>query len=47
MGSSLQTLVAATEKACLPKVSLIFGTASCCEMDDQSYLGIFERYMRL
>ena len=34
MGSSFQTLGAATEKARLPKLSLVLGTISCCEMDD-------------
>ena len=41
MGSSFQTLGAATEKACLPKLSFVLGTISCCEIDDLSCLGIF------
>ena len=42
IGSSLQTLGAATEKARLPKLSFVLGTISC-EIDDLSYLVIFER----
>ena len=64
MGSSFETLGAATEKACfqsdgefiadprrsaekacLPKLSFVFGTISC-EIDDLSCLGIFERCRR-
>ena len=41
MGSSFQTLGAATEKACLPKLCLVLGTISCCEMDDLGCLGIY------
>ena len=37
-GSSFQTLGAATEEARLPKLSLVFGTTSCCEIDDLSCL---------
>ena len=47
MGSSLQTLGAATEKARLPKLSYVLGKISCCEIDDMSCLGIFERRRRL
>ena len=47
MGSSFQTLRAATEKARLPKLSFVLGTISCCEIDDLSCLGIFERCRRL
>ena len=47
MGSSLQTLGAATEKARLPKLSFVLGTISCCEIDDLSCLEIFERCKRL
>ena len=49
MRNSFQTLGAATEKARLPKLSfvLLFGTISCCEIDDLSCLGIFERCRRL
>ena len=43
MGSSPQTLGAVTEKAHLCKLSLVLGTISCCEMDDLSCLGIFNR----
>ena len=41
MGSSFQTLGAATEKAHLPKLSLALGTISYCEIE------IFERCRRL
>ena len=47
IGSSFQTLGAATEKARLPKLSFVLGTISCCEIDDLSCLGIFERCRRL
>ena len=47
MGSSFQTLGAATEKARLPNLSFVLGTISCFEIDDLSYLGIFERCRRL
>ena len=46
MGSSFQTLGAATEKARLLKLSSFLGTISC-ETDDLSCLGIFERCRRL
>ena len=46
IGSSFKTLGAATEKACLPKLSFVLGTISC-EIDDLSCLGIFERCRRL
>ena len=46
IGSSFQTLGAATEKARLPKLSFVLGTISC-ELDDLSCLGIFERCRRL
>ena len=45
--SSFRTLGAATEKARLPKLSFVLGTISCCEVDDLSCLGIFERCRRL
>ena len=45
MGSSFQTLGAATEKASLPKLSFVLGTISC-EIDGLSCLGIFGRYKR-
>ena len=34
IGSSFLTLVAATEKARLPKLSFVLGTISCYEVDD-------------
>ena len=46
MGSSFQTLGAATEKAHLFKLSFVLGTISY-EIDDLSCLGIFERCRRL
>ena len=46
MGCSFQTIGAATEKACLPKFSLVLGTGSC-EIHDLSCLWIFERCRRL
>ena len=46
MGISFQTLGAATEKACLPKLSFLLGTI-CCEIDYQSCLEIFQRCRRL
>ena len=47
MGSSFQTLGTVTEKACLPKLSFVSGTIRCCEIDDLSCLGIYERCRRL
>ena len=47
IGSSSQTLGAATEKARLPKLSFVLGTISYCEIDDLSCLGIFEICRRL
>ena len=41
MGSSFQTIVAATEKACLPKLSFVLGTISC-EIDGL-YCNLFGR----
>ena len=41
MGSSFQTLGAATEKACLPELNLVLGTISR-EIDHLSWLGTFE-----
>ena len=38
IGSSFQTLGAATVKARLPKLSFVLGTISCCEIDDRSSL---------
>ena len=46
IGSSFQTLGAATEKARLPKLSFVLGTISC-EIDDISCLGILEICRRL
>ena len=43
MGNSFQTLGIATEKACLPKLSLVLRTIHCCKMDDLSCIRIFER----
>ena len=47
IGSSFQTLGAATEKARLPKLSFVLGTISYCEVDDLSCLGIFERFNKI
>ena len=33
----------ATEKACKPRFSLVLGQESCCEGDDLSCLGMFDR----
>ena len=38
---------AATEKARLPRFSLVLGIESCCEVDDLSCLGTLEKCMRL
>ena len=38
MERSFQIVAAATEKARLPKLSFVFGTISCCEIDYLSYL---------
>ena len=40
-------LGATTEEACLPNLSFVLGTISCCEIDDLSCLGILERCRRL
>ena len=45
--SCFEMLGAATEKARLPIVSLVVGTSSCCEVDDLSCLGMFDRCRRL
>ena len=47
MGSSFETLGSVTEKACLPKLSFVSGTIRCCEIDDLSCVGIYERCRRL
>ena len=47
MGSSLQILGAATEKARLPKLSLVLGTIGFCEIDYLTYLRQFKRCRRL
>ena len=39
VGSSFQMVGAATEKARLPRFSLVLGIESCCEVDDLSCLG--------
>ena len=36
-------MVAATEKARLPRFSLVLGIESCCEVDDLSCLGTLEK----
>ena len=41
IGSSFQTLGAATEIARLPKLSFVLCTISLCEIDDLSCLGIY------
>ena len=38
---------AATEKARLPRFSLVRGIESCCEVDDLSCLGTLEKCRRL
>ena len=38
VGSSFQMMGAATEKARLPRFSLVLGIESCCEVDDLSCL---------
>ena len=38
---------AATEKARLPRFSLVLGIESCCEVDDPSCLGMLEKCRRL
>ena len=38
---------AATEKARLPRFSLVLGIESCCEVDDLSCLGTLEKCRRL
>ena len=40
VGSSFQMKGAATEKAGLPRFSLVLGIESCCEVDDLSCLGM-------
>ena len=42
VGSSFQMMGAATEKARLPRFSLVLGIESCCEVDDLSCLGTLE-----
>ena len=46
-GNSFQTLGASTEKTLLPKLSLLLEAIKCCQIDDLSCLGIFERCRRL
>ena len=43
VGSSFQMMGAATEKARLPRFSLVLGIESCCEVDDLSCLGTLEK----
>ena len=38
---------AATEKARLPRFSLVLGIGSCCGVDDLSCLSMLEKYRRL
>ena len=38
---------AATEKARLPRFSLVLGIEGCCEVDDLSCLGMLETCRRL
>ena len=40
-------MCAATEKARLPRFSLVLGIESCCEVDDLSCLRMLEKCMRL
>ena len=47
VGSSFQMMGAATEKARLPRFSLVVGIESCCEVDDLSCLGTLEKCRRL
>ena len=47
MGSLFQVLGAASENAHLPRLSLVLGTKSCCQVEYLSCLGIFERCKRL
>ena len=47
VGSSYQMLGAATEKARLPRFSLVLGIERCCEVDDLSFLGMLEKCRRL
>ena len=34
---------AATGKACLPRLSIVLGKERCCDVDDLSCLGMFDR----
>ena len=47
VGSSFQRMGAATEKARLPRFSLIMGIESCFEVDVLSCLGMLEKCRRL
>ena len=47
VGSSFQMMAAATEKARLPRFSLVLGIEGCCEVDDLSCLGMLEKCRRL
>ena len=43
VGSSFRIMGAATEKARLPRFSLVLGIESCCEVDDLSCLGMLDK----
>ena len=43
----IQMMGAATEKAHLPRFSLVLAIESCCEVDDLSCLGMLEKCKRL
>ena len=47
VGSSFQMSGAATEKARLPRFSLVLGIESCCEVDDLICLWMLEKCRRL
>ena len=47
VGSSFQMMGAATEKARLPRFSLVLGIKICCEVDDLSSLVMLESCRRL
>ena len=38
---------AATQKASLPRFSLVLGIESCCEVDDLSRLGMLQKCRKL
>ena len=47
VGSPFQMMGAETEKARLPRFSLVLGIESFCEVDDLSCLGMLEKCRRL